>query len=256
MSAQGRDLIQEYLVENFRVHGNYSSLSIGEAPAYLSGIRDPEMKRCLFLERDEERFLVMVHSDARYLRNLDDFETLMQFMTSKDIALVSVFDDRAFYNWDKGVFKPSRTGRPEEVKNRIKLLGLERVAQKLGPVTYYKNQRECLEVVRFTDGVVADYSQSRNDFAREHIRQRELFTVMDAEVLERLDDFELVDKGIVHKIHVAGFDVYVASEERTEPVADQRTQHLLDELAGGNEELPSMMNWQDIAAVEKFGRKV
>ncbi|MBI5797338.1 hypothetical protein HZA98_00355 [Candidatus Woesearchaeota archaeon] len=256
MSAERRNLIQEYLVENFLAHGHYSSLSIGKAPAYLPGFSDPEMKRCLFLERGEERFLVVVHSDARYLRNLDDFETLMGFMTSRDIATVSVFDDQAFYNWDRGVFKSSRVGRLEEVRKRIKLLGLERVAQKLGPVTYYKNQRDCLEVVRFTDGVIADYSQSRNDFARRNIQQRELLTVMDAEVLKRLDDFELVDRGIVRNTHVAGFEDYDAFQEKAEPVADERTQHLLDELAGGNEEIRGMMNWEDIQAVRKFGGKV
>ncbi len=188
MSAKKRDDIKDYLYEG--LIKSFDKICVGRTP--LEGYSSPEDARFLALWRDEERFLVAVHADRGYKNRLGDFSQFMKVMAKQNVACVSVFDDKIFYQWDRGVFKVSREGTEAEKRRRIKLQGLERVLQPLGPIAYYKNRTKEIEVVRLTGGVIADYSQSENSYAREIVQKKELLTVMDPTIIGRYkDQFDL-----------------------------------------------------------------
>ena len=238
MSAKKRNSIKEYLHGGFTASGNFSRIEEGRTP--LDTYRSPEAGRFLALWRDDERFLVAVHADTGYKEGLDAFSTVMKDMAKAGIACASVFDDAVFYQWDAGIFKSSRTGTRTEKAQRIKLRGLERVLQPFGPITYYKNRTPHLEVVNFTGGVVADYSQSRIDFAREQIKDRELLTVMDARVIGTYTSpFELSSGKKQGYFFLASFrnpEEHVSLRDlRDSEKLDDRGRFLFDELDGGRD---------------------
>jgi len=238
MGIKEREAITDYLVEELRSRGSFSSISPHSAFNYDI----PEEKRCISLERGRGKFLIAVHSDANYKGGQKSFSAFLRFLTQKEgVACVSVFDDSVFYNWDQGIFKPSRRGSQEQIRKRIKLLGLERQAQELGPLTYYKQQRPRLEVVKFTGGVVADYSGSQR--TPDWIKERELLTVMDAEVLETLTQFDLGYERDVKGVRVAKFiaprpvvQEYNDIDEGVEYNLDERLEFAFQELQSGNDE--------------------
>ncbi|MDP3728335.1 MAG: hypothetical protein Q8R18_02665 [bacterium] len=242
MGLREREAIKEYLVEELRSRGTFSSIS----PNKVFGYNDAEIRRFISLERDQEKYLVVVHSDSSYKPEQEALNKFMRFLGKEKVACVSVFDDSVFYNWDQGPFKPSRTGTREEIRKRIKLLGLERQAQEFGHVTYYKQQRPRLEVVKFTGGVIADYRQSQR--APEWITERELLTVMNLEVLETLTKFDLVYDQKVKGVIAAKF---IATEN-----LDRRLQYAIDEMNAGNEEPLRLLTFEEIETLRKKGISV
>lgn len=254
MGRKERETIKEYLIEELRSQGTFSSISPNSAFHYST----PEEKRCISLERGTEKYLVVVHSDTSYKPEQKALIQLMQFLRKEQgVACVSVFDDSVFYNWDEGPLKPSRTGTSDEIRKRIKLLGLERQAQELGPVTYYKQQSPKLEVVRFTGGVVADYS--RSDRTPVWIKERELLTVMDAEVLETFTQFDVAYDKEVKGVAVAKFVVprifdqeeEEDYDEEVEYDLDERLQFAMHELDSGNEEPLDLLTGDDITRLRQ-----
>ncbi|MSR86011.1 hypothetical protein EXS74_01290 [Candidatus Woesearchaeota archaeon] len=245
MSARQRELIKDYLHAGFTASNTFSRIEVGRTP--LESYNSPESARFLSLWKDDgQRYLVTVHADEGYRPKQDQFSSLMRYMSSRNIACVSVFDDSIFYIWDEGIFKPSRQGDRQERAQRIKLKGLERTLQELGSINYYKNKDSRIEVVQFQSGVVADYSQS--DRVPDWIpKQRELLTVMDPTVLGSYkDSFALSGPEVRREIIRAEFmippprierearydDPYLEEEE---PIGDQRSQFIQDELEGGRD---------------------
>ncbi len=244
MGRKEREFIKDYLIEELSSKGNFSSIS----PNRAFGYGEDEIKRFISLERDQEKYLVVVHSDSSYKPEQEALNKFMRFLGKDNIACVSVFDDSIFYNWDQGPFKPSRTGSREEIRKRIKLLGLERQAQELGSVTYYKQNKPRLEVVRFIGGVIADYRKSQK--APEWIQERELLTVMNPEVLETFTEFDLTYDQKVKGIQMAKFiaprSIAVEEDEAEERSLDRRLQFAVDEMNAGNEEPISLLTEADL----------
>ncbi len=248
MGHRQRDAIKDYLVEELRSRGSFSSISPDSAFDYDI----PEEKRCISLKREREKYLIVVHSDVSYKPEQKALSEFMRFLNRQEgVACVSVFDGSVFYHWDQGPFKPSRQGTQEQIRRRIKLLGLERQAQELGPVTYYKQQRPRLEVVKFTDGVVADYRRSER--TPEWIRERKLLTVMDPEVLETLTQFDLSYDREVKGLRLASFvaprpiveeQEYDLDEE--ERGLDTRLQFAVDEASSGNQEPLDLLTGEEL----------
>ena len=255
MSVKQRELIKDYLHAGFSASGYFSRIEVGRTP--LDSYRTPESARFLSLWRDDgQRYLVAVHADEGYRPKLDQFSSLMRDMTARNIACVSVFDDKLFYTWDEGIFKPSRPGDRQEKARRIKLKGLERTLQELGAVNYYKNTDTRIEVVQFRRGVVADYSRSTR-VPQWVEQQRELLTVMDPSVLGTYrDSFALSDPEVRRKIACGNFitasqrierepryDDPFIEEERDEPSGDQRSRFVQDELEGGRDpdDIPELL---------------
>jgi len=257
MGAKERERIKEYLTERLRATGRFQRVE----PNFALNPKDPERARNVLAEAGNERYLLMVHSDPQLKPNQKSLLGRQQKYSAAGIATVSVFDDSVFYNWDRGPFKASRLGTHAQRSSLIKLLGLELVAQSLGPVAYFKNDGEKMQVVRYKGGVVANYESSENDFAREQVRQQELKTVMQADVVETLDSFDMFSQKRGDYL-LAGFKRHIPlipvadKKESSGQRLDDRLQYLVDEMDGGNEEIPHQLTGADREALRKQGYRV
>lgn len=247
MGQKERDAIKEYLVEKLQCLGEFSQISMDYSPLD-GGARDPERKRHILCEKVERKYLISVHSHPDYNHGVDAFLQILRHASLQGIACVSVFDDSVFYRKDKDLQRPRapQIGNPEKERQRIKLLGLERYLQEFGELTYYKSYSRKLEVVSFTKGVIADYSSSESEAAREWIKQRELLTVMEPTVERSLDSFTLDIEGTKRGIRLAKF---VPSPS----FSDTRTQYIIDEIHSGNTDIHEQMTGEDFAALARRG---
>ncbi len=243
MSAKQRDLIKDYLYAGFNASGNFSRIEVGRTP--LDPYKSPESARFLSLWRDDgQRYLVTVHADEGYKPNQNQFSALMRDMSSHRIACVSVFDDSVFFHLDANEDGRPKANREGGRKGRIKLLGLERLVQAFGDVTYYKHKSPRIQVISYSPAT-ADHSLSER-VPEWKKGDTQLLTVMEPHVLATYQDsFDLLDGREIQGMYLTGFTQVIPKltkfeldqleEEEGEEVLDRRAQFVRDELEGGRD---------------------
>ena len=255
MSTKQRERIRDYLYAGFTASGAFSCISVGRTP--LEGYSSPESGRFLSLWRDDgERYLVIVHADQGYKPQLGHLSALMRDMSKERVACVSVFDDALFLNLDANEEERPKAARIGGRKGRIKLLGLERSIQNLGPVTYYRNNKPRLEEIQFTSGVIGDYSRSER-VPKWLAQQRELLTIVEPKMVGTYESpFDLSPATNVMGMCLTGFtalvervnsahkllDEFLQLTQEEEIPLDPRRQFVRDELEGGRdpEDIPEL----------------
>lgn len=246
MGHRERDALKEFLFEKLKATGEFREISMDYSPLD-GGARDPERGRHISCQKERDKFLISVHSNTQYNHGCDAFVSLLRFATHHGYACVSVFDDAFFYRKDIDTGRPRapQLGDIQTEIERIKLYKLEKTVQEFGSVTYYKNKVGRLEVVSYSKGVIADYSQSQDVVPREYLKQRELLTVMEPRVEQSLEEFTLAPGGGKRGIQLAQF---IPAQKK-----DVRIEHLIEEIEAGNTEITSQITYDDILALKRRG---